>query len=156
MFQIDAMLKQKEGLTGFAVNLCGDRCRAEDLVQETFAKAIANSEKFQEGTNLRAWLFTILRNHYFGEVKKRKREVEDPGDELSGEMPALQSADLVAEVAELIAAIEQLQPIHQKALIHVCIMGEKYEDVARQFECSVGTVKSRVNRARALLARFNQ
>jgi RNA polymerase sigma factor (sigma-70 family) len=64
-------------LRAFAVSLCGDRERADDLVQETLFKAWNHLDSFREGTNLKAWLFTILRNTYFSERRKRKREVED-------------------------------------------------------------------------------
>ena len=64
-------------LRAFAVSLCGDIERADDLVQETLLKAWNHLDSFQEGTNLRAWLFTILRNTYFSECRRRRREVED-------------------------------------------------------------------------------
>ena len=64
-------------LRGFARSLCGNRDRADDLVQETLAKAIANRDKYREGTNLHAWLVTILRNQYYSEGRRRWREVSD-------------------------------------------------------------------------------
>ncbi len=64
-------------LRAFAVSLCGDKERADDLVQETLFKAWNHLDSFKEGTNLKAWLFTILRNTYFSERRKRRREVED-------------------------------------------------------------------------------
>ena len=71
------MLAPIPGLRAFAFSLCGNFDRADDLVQETLLKAWQNLDKFEEGTNLRAWLFTILRNSYFSELRKRRREVED-------------------------------------------------------------------------------
>lgn len=71
------MLAQLPTLRAFAVSLCGNLDRADDLVQEALLKAWKNLDMFEEGTNLRAWLFTILRNGYFSELRKRRREIED-------------------------------------------------------------------------------
>ena len=73
----DALLGLIPNLRAFAVSLCGDIERADDLVQETLLKAWNHLDSFEEGTNLRAWLFTILRNTYFSECRRRRREVED-------------------------------------------------------------------------------
>ena len=73
------MLALIPNLRAFGVSLCGDIERADDLVQETLLKAWDHLDSFQEGTNLRAWLFTILRNTYFSECRRRRREVEDEG-----------------------------------------------------------------------------
>lgn len=72
-----ALLDLVPNLRAFAVSLCGDSDRADDLVQETLMKAWDHLDSFAEGTNLRAWLFTILRNTYFSECRRRRREVED-------------------------------------------------------------------------------
>src|ERR1700681_970850 len=64
-------------LRAFAISLCGNVDRADDLVQETMGGALANIDSFQPGTNMSAWLFTILRNHFRSEYRKRRREVED-------------------------------------------------------------------------------
>ena len=73
----DQLVAEIGSLRAFAVSLCGDKERADDLVQETLFKAWNHLESFKEGTNLKAWLFTILRNTYFSERRKRRREVED-------------------------------------------------------------------------------
>ena len=73
----NALLSMIPNLRAFAVSLCGNPERADDLVQETLLKAWSHIDSFQEGTNLRAWLFTILRNSYFSELRRRRREVED-------------------------------------------------------------------------------
>src|SRR6185503_10955069 len=75
----DALLAMIPNLRAFAVSLCGNQERADDLVQETLLKAWSHIDSFQVGTNLRAWLFTILRNTYFSEIRRRRREVEDAG-----------------------------------------------------------------------------
>src|SRR5262245_39720218 len=74
----EAFLALIPNLRGFAVSLCGDLEHADDLVQETLLKAWTNFERFEPGTHLRAWLFTILRNHYFSECRTRRHRGEDP------------------------------------------------------------------------------
>ena len=73
----DAMLSAVPSLRAFAISLCGNVDRADDLVQETLLRAMANINSFQPGTNMSAWLFTILRNLFRSEYRKRRREVED-------------------------------------------------------------------------------
>ena len=73
----DAMLAAVPSLRAFAISLCGNVDRADDLVQETLLRAMANIDSFQPGTNMSAWLFTILRNLFRSEYRKRRREVED-------------------------------------------------------------------------------
>ena len=72
-----AVLAAVPSLRAFAISLCGNVDRADDLVQETLLRALANIDSFQPGTNMSAWLFTILRNHFRSEYRKRRREVED-------------------------------------------------------------------------------
>src|SRR6201997_5893626 len=72
-----AVLGAVPSLRAFAISLCGNVDRADDLVQETLLRALANIDSFQPGTNMSAWLFTILRNHFRSEYRKRRREVED-------------------------------------------------------------------------------
>src|SRR5476649_1807500 len=72
-----AVLGAVPSLRAFAISLCGNVDRADDLVQETMLRALANIDSFQPGTNMPAWLFTILRNHFRSEYRKRRREVED-------------------------------------------------------------------------------
>ena len=74
----DAMLAAVPVLRAFAMSLCGKLDRAEDLVQETLVRAMANIQSFTPGTNMSAWLCTILRNQFHSEYRKRRREVEDP------------------------------------------------------------------------------
>src|ERR1700732_2427702 len=73
----DAMLAAVPSLRAFAISLCGNVDRADDLVQETLLRALANIDSFQPGTNMSAWLFTILRNHFNSEYRKHRREIED-------------------------------------------------------------------------------
>src|SRR5919199_3405265 len=82
----DSMLKATPNLRAFAISLTNNVDRADDLVQETLMRAIANIERFQPGTNMQAWLFTILRNLFHSEYRKRRREVEDPDGSYAGRL----------------------------------------------------------------------
>jgi len=139
-------------LRAFARSLARDATRADDLVQDTIVKAWSNFDKFQPGTDLRAWLFTILRNHYYSELRKIKREVEDPNGVIAGAVPvAARQLDHVA-LADFNAALATLGDEQREALVLVGASGFSYEEAAAICGCAIGTVKSRVNRARARLA----
>lgn len=139
-------------LRAFAISLCGDRTRADDLVQETLVKAWDNLSSFQGGTNLKAWLFTILRNTYFSELRKRKREVDDANGVLAGRL-AIHGEQLGhMDSQDFERAMQQLSPDQREAITLVGAEGFSYEEVAQIAGCAVGTVKSRVNRARTKLA----
>ena len=138
-------------LRAFAVSLCRDPSRADDLVQETIAKAWKNRSGFVQGTNLKAWLFTILRNTFLSELRKRKVEVEDPNDQFSSRTSSRAGQDGHMDLADLAKAIEQLPAEQREALMLVGADGYSYNDAAVMCGCAIGTVKSRVNRARAKL-----
>lgn len=135
-------------LRAFGIALCGDADRADDLVQETMLKAWNSIDSFQEGTNLRAWLFTILRNTYFSECRRRRREVPDQdGDYVARlSVPPAQQGRMDAQ--DLMRALGELTDDQREALILVGAEGFAYEEAAIICNCAVGTIKSRVNRAR--------
>ncbi len=136
-------------LRAYARVLTRDRSDADDLVQETLTKAIAKVELFQPGTMLRAWLFTIMRNTFFTEVQKRKREQPGAADCVSGLAISLPDQETHLMHVQLMAAINRLPVHYREMLVLVVVLGESYEDAAQICDCAVGTVKSRVNRARA-------
>ena len=138
-------------LRAFAVSLCGNLERADDLVQETMLKALKNIETFEEGTNLKAWLFTILRNNYFSDRRRLKREVEDADGIHAARVAVHPEQHGHMDMCELQDALKQLQDDQREALILVCAAGMTYEEAATISGCAVGTIKSRVNRARAKL-----
>ena len=148
------MLSVVPRLRAFALSLSAKSDYADDLVQETLMKAWNHQNDFQPGTNMKAWLFTILRNEYFSQLrkKKRKREVEDVDGELVNQLssPANQEAHL--DVADLRVAMQQLPDDQREAIILVGASGFSYQEVAEITQVAVGTVKSRVNRARVRLA----
>jgi RNA polymerase sigma-70 factor (ECF subfamily) len=139
-------------LRAFAMSLCGNGERADDLVQETLMKAWANLGSFIEGTNLSAWLFTILRNAFYSEFRKRRREVEDADGQMAGRLASLPAQNGHMDLQDFRAALMTLPPSQREVLILVGGSGLSYEEVARICDCAVGTVKSRVNRARRRLA----
>ena len=139
-------------LRAFAVSLCGNMERADDLVQETIYKAFKHVDTFQEGTNLKAWLFTILRNTYFSERRRMKREIEDADGVHANRVAVHPQQHGHMDMCELQDALKRLQDDQREALILVCAAGLSYEEAAKISGCAVGTIKSRVNRARAKLS----
>lgn len=135
-------------LRAFARSLSGNRDRADDLVQETLAKAISNREKFRDGTNLQAWLITILRNQYYSEGRKRRREVEDSEGIHASKLTAVAAQGGHMELQDFLSALQQLPDDQREALILIGASGFSYEEAADILDTRVGTVKSRVSRAR--------
>jgi RNA polymerase sigma-70 factor (ECF subfamily) len=147
----DDLVAAIPNMRAFAISLCGNRDRADDLVQEALVKAWNHLDSFEVGTNLKAWLFTILRNAYFSELRKTKREIADSEGQLAARLsvPAEQQGHL--DLLDLSRALSKLPPDQREALILVGAEGFSYEDAAAISGCAVGTVKSRVNRARSRL-----
>lgn len=141
-------------LRAFARGLCGRADVADDLVQETLLKAWAAQERFEPGTSMRAWTFVILRNVYLSEL--RRNRFRGDFDENVAERilvaPAGQESPL--HLADLNRALMTLPPERREALLLVGAGGFSYEEAAEICECAVGTIKSRVGRARAALAQM--
>lgn len=146
------LLKSIPNLRAFAVSLAGSSERADDLVQETLMKAWAKFDTFQEGTNLRAWLFTILRNEFYSQVRKRGREIEDAEGTYAAKLASQPAQTGHMDMSDFREALAQLPPDQREALILVGASGFSYEEAADICECAVGTIKSRVSRARTRLA----
>lgn len=138
-------------LRAFALSLSGSHDRADDLVQETLVRAWGSFDSFSEGTNLKAWLVTILRNVYYAEYRKRKVETVDldgfAAEKLS--IPAAQNDHM--DLRDVYAALRRLTPDQREAIILVGASGFSYEEAAAICQCSVGTMKSRVSRGRERL-----
>ena len=147
-----AVLAAVPSLRAFAISLCGNVDRADDLVQETLLRALANIDSFQPGTNMSAWLFTILRNHFRSEYRKRRREVADSDGSYADSMKTQPEQSSRVEFEEFREALVKLPGDQREALILVGASGFSYEDAANICGCAVGTIKSRVNRARTRLA----
>jgi RNA polymerase sigma-70 factor, ECF subfamily len=141
-------------LRAYATSLARNEARAADLVQQAVLQALANLDKFRPGTNLEAWMFTILRNRHHADWRKRRREVEltdgcanDIRHSTGGEDAAAARLDY-ARVEQL---LHYLPAEQRRALVLVAVEGRGYAEVAELLGCAEGTVKSRVNRARLRL-----
>lgn len=149
----DGVIGQIPSLRAFAWSLSRNPADADDLVQETLTKAWTHREKFTPGTNLRAWLFTILRNTWYTAVTKRRREVPDEDGHYAAALTSPANQEWSVELTTLQAALNTLPPEHREALVMVGGVGMSYEEAAEISGCALGTIKSRVNRARNRLAR---
>lgn len=141
-------------LRAFARGLCGRPDFADDLVQETAIKAWTARERFTPGTNMRAWTFAILRNHFLSELRRNRHQADYDPD--SAERLLVMEADQEAplHLTDMEAALMKLSPERREALLLVGAGGFTYEEAARISDCAVGTMKSRVARARDQLARL--
>ena len=148
----DAMIRTIPQLRAFAKALCGHADAADDLVQDTLLRAIAKIDSFKPGTNMRAWLFTILRNHFCNEYRKRRREVTNSDGFFVSTMTAQPEQDGHMQLAEFRDALAQLPDDQREAVILVGGAGLSYDEAAEICRCPVGTVKSRANRGRMRLA----
>lgn len=138
-------------LRAFGRSLSGNRDVADDLVQETLLKAWAARERFQAGTNMRAWTFIILRNYYLSQMRRSRFRGE--WDELAADrlLAAPAGQDKQVELSDMQRALMQLPQSQREALILVGAGGFAYEEAAEICEVAVGTIKSRVARGRAAL-----
>jgi RNA polymerase sigma-70 factor, ECF subfamily len=148
----DQLLAAIPSLRAFAISLCGNPDRADDLVQDTLMKAWSHMDRFERGTNLHAWLFTILRNGFFSEHRKRVREVEDGDGSYAATLTTAPDQLSHLDFDDLRRALLKLPADQREAVLLVGAQGFSYEDAAGICGCAVGTIKSRVNRARSRLA----
>ena len=150
----ERMLRIIPSLRVFACSLCRNRDRADDLLQETLLRAIDRIDRFENGTNIEAWLFTIMRNSFNNEYRRSKRMVQDEDDRIAETLsiPAGQTGWAIAE--DLRAGLGKLSPDQQQALFLIGAAGLSYDEAAVIAGAEVGTIKSRVNRARRALAAF--
>lgn len=147
----DDVLAMVPALRAYAWTLTKKQQDVDDLVQDTLVKAIANIDRFERGTNLRAWLMTIMRNTFFNRIKRSKREVTGSIDCVAStpSVPPTQEGALIRN--ELVEAIMSLPHHYREVLILVVVLGESYEGTAAICGIAVGTVKSRVSRARQMV-----
>ncbi len=138
-------------LRAFARTLSGNADAADDLVQETLVKAWRSRASFTPGSNLKAWLFTILRNTFLSERRRRKFEVHDTDGKFAEQLSVNGEQSDHMDLLDFAKAFSQLPHEQREALTLVGAEGFSYEDAALTCGCAVGTIKSRVNRARAKL-----
>lgn len=148
----EGLVAEMPNLRAFAISLSGRIEVADDLVQETLLKAWANAGSFQPGSNLRAWLFTILRNTYFSALRQRGREVQDTDGFYSQRLSSPAAQEGALDLADFRIALAKLPVEQREVLIMVGASGLSYEEAAEICNVAVGTVKSRINRARAKLS----
>lgn len=145
------LLSSLPSLRAFAVSLIGQHDKADDLVQDTIMKAWAKQDSFEMGTNMKAWLFTILRNEFYTQMRKRGREVQDTDGVFSEQLAVHPAQYGTLDLQDFRAALEQLPDDQREAIILIGASGFAYEEAAEICGCAVGTIKSRVSRARTRL-----
>jgi RNA polymerase sigma-70 factor (ECF subfamily) len=150
----DQVIALIPALRAFAWSISRNGSDADDLVQDTLIKAWRHRERFEPGTNLRAWLFTILRNTYYTTIVRRRREVRDEDDHHAKSLASAPSQEWRMAIRALQSALNQLPEEHREALVLVGAAGLSYEEAAEICGCALGTIKSRVNRARGRLMKI--
>jgi RNA polymerase sigma-70 factor (ECF subfamily) len=149
----DEVVEHSSKLRGYARRLAGNRPLVDDLVQDTILRALVHSDQFKAGTNLSAWLHTILRNSYFNEVRRAQRFCGLSDDAIAGQQSSFVGDQVwviqAKEVAECFAALPSVQ---RQALALVALDGDSYEAAALKMGCPPGTIKSRVSRGRVALS----
>ncbi|MBL0370641.1 RNA polymerase sigma factor [Rhizobium sp. KVB221] len=138
-------------LRAFAVSLSGRHDRADDLVQDTIMKAWAKKTSFEPGTNMKAWLFTILRNEFYSQIRKSGREIQDSDGYYTEQLASHPGQYGALDFSDFKIALEKLPDDQREAIILIGATGFSYEEAAEICGCAIGTIKSRVNRARTRL-----
>ena len=146
----DELVNHLPALRAFGIHLTQNVTRADDLVQDTILKAWSNIEKFQPGTNMRAWLFTILRNTYFSDIRKKKREVADPDGVHASHLYEKPMHDGRLAMNDFRAAFDKLSPEHREVLLLVGASGFSYEDAAAMTGVAVEAADASRAASRAL------
>jgi RNA polymerase sigma-70 factor (ECF subfamily) len=147
-----AMLGCLGSLRAFAVSLTGRHDRADDLVQDTIMKAWAKKTSFEPGTNMKAWLFTILRNEFYSQIRKSGREIQDSDGYYTEQLSSHPGQYGALDLQDFKVALDKLPDDQKEAIILIGASGFSYEEAAEICGCAIGTIKSRVNRARTRLA----
>jgi RNA polymerase sigma-70 factor, ECF subfamily len=146
----DQLVSLLPNLRAFAIYLCSDHEYADDLVQETILKAWTHLNTYIEGTKLRSWLFTILRNTYFSALRRHQAEISIDDIDSNG-FGVEAEQERVLEQKDMLLALAGLPLSQRTAILLVGAEGFTYEETAQICDCAVGTIKSRVNRARYTL-----
>jgi RNA polymerase sigma-70 factor (ECF subfamily) len=147
----DGLVAEIKNLRALAISISGSASLADDLVQETLLKAWSNSEKFQTGTDLAPWLFTILRNIYYSNYRKRSREVQDSDGAYSMRLTVSGGQEGRVALLDFRKALATLPVEQREALTLVGASGLSYEEAAEICKVGIGTMKSRLSRARSKL-----
>ena len=148
----DEIIEHLPAMRAFALSLTRNGSAADDLVQDTIVKAWTNIHSFTAGTNMRAWLFTILRNTFYSSRRKLKREVADVDGVHAAGLAEKPEHDGRLAMSDFRVAFAKLPDEQRETLILVGASGFSYEEAADMCGCAVGTIKSRANRGRKRLA----
>jgi len=148
----DGLLAEIKTLRAFAISLCGSASLADDFVQETLLRAWSKSDSFEPGTNLRAWLFTILRNIYYSNYRKRAREVQDSDGVYARRLTIPGDQESHLDLEDFRRAMATLPTQQREVLTLIGASGLSYEEAAAICGVEIGTIKSRLSRARTKLA----
>jgi RNA polymerase sigma-70 factor (ECF subfamily) len=155
----DKLLKLHKSLIAYAYSLTGNKDQSKDLVQETILKALANREKFIYSSNLKAWVFTIMKNTFINDCRRCKRQniysERNYESQLCNNTRTVSFSDPASVycASELVDSIEQLQEPYRKTL-QLRMRGYKYEEIAEKLNLNIGTVKSRIYLSRKQLAKM--
>lgn len=152
----DGLLAETLNLRVFALSLSGSVSMADDLVQETLLRAWSKSDKFQPGTNLHAWLFTILRNIYYSNYRKRAHELQDSDGVYAQRLLVLGDQESHLDLEDFRKALAGLPAEQREVLILVGANGLSYQQAAMICDVEIGTIKSRLSRARSKLVEILQ
>jgi RNA polymerase sigma-70 factor (ECF subfamily) len=152
----DELVDHLPAMRAFAISLVRNSATADDMVQDTLVKAWTNIDKFKPGTNMRAWLFTILRNTYYSQRRKSKREVADVDNVHTDALAEKPDHDGRLAMTDFREAFAKLNDEQREVLLLVGASGFTYEEAAEMCGVAVGTIKSRTNRARLRLAELMQ
>jgi RNA polymerase sigma-70 factor (ECF subfamily) len=150
----DELLAEIKNLRAFAISLSGSISLADDLVQEALLRAWSKSDLFQPGTSLRAWLFTILRNIYYSDYRKRSREVQDSDGVHARRLTIPGDQESHLDLEDFRKALTKLPAEQREVLTLIGANGLSYEEAAAICEVEIGTIKSRLSRARSRLIRL--
>jgi RNA polymerase sigma-70 factor, ECF subfamily len=139
-------------LRAFSRFLCRERESADDLVQNTILSALDKQDQFEPGTNLKGWLFTIMRNRFYSDLRTQRRRPASIDSDTAPMLTAVDNPEATLALKELSSALFDLSPQSREALVLVGAGGFSYEEAAALCGCSVGTLKARVSRARKQLS----
>lgn len=140
-------------LRAFARFMCREREAADDLVQNTVLAALDKQSQFTAGTNLKAWMFTIMRNRFYSDLRTQRRRPVSVDTDSVAPLAAVDNPEAAIAMKELSSALWRLSAQAREALILVGASGFSYEEASRLCDCTVGTLKVRVSRARKQLAK---
>ena len=138
-------------MRAFARTFYPDATDADDLVQDTLLKGLTHIDKFEPGTRMKSWLFTIMRNTFYNRIRKEKRERPGAADCVSVKPKVSATQEWSARGRELSEALNRLPPTHREIIMLICVLGTPYDAAAQICGCEIGTIKSRLHRARSSL-----